>query len=218
MFDVKKELNKWLSDKGISRYIDEVEVQKSFEEHIVFPTPAIQQDEKEISEFIDYLQNEVGKQKKVLEIGLGYFGSTHFIFRHFFEQVITIEKEFDRVRAFVDNLYKYYDNNLDVEQSRFIHGFSYEPSTIYDISKLLDGKLVDMLFIDGHHTYESILSDFLIYKNFLRKDGYLVMHDYLWPFKDYEIKRFIDSLENEYDMKKIIHSKEQGIVILRRKK
>jgi len=28
----------------------------------------------------------------------------------------------------------------------------------------------------------------------------------------------IDSLENEYDMKKIIHSKEQGIVILRRKK
>ena len=46
MFDVKKELNKWLSDKAISKYIDEVEVQKSFEEHIVFPTPAIQQDEK----------------------------------------------------------------------------------------------------------------------------------------------------------------------------
>tara|TARA_Y100001937_G_scaffold126543_1_gene196073 strand:- start:1512 stop:2174 length:663 start_codon:yes stop_codon:yes gene_type:complete len=211
-------LEKWLSDKAPKkyRYVDNILVRKSHSKGYVFPTAGIQQNKKEIHELIEYIVDNISNKGKCLEIGLGHFGSTHFIFREIFDEVITIEKDFPRVRLFVDNLLKY-DEEYDLDGSRFVHGYSYEPSTVYKVEKILDDNLLDMLFIDGNHSYEDILTDYLIYKNFLKPDGYLVVHDYMWPFKDYEIKRFIDSLEDEYNMHKIVHSEEQGIVVMRRK-
>jgi cephalosporin hydroxylase len=211
------DLRLWLSDKGVVDFINEEKMVANSVDGLVYPTQAIQQNEEEIFEFINYIHNNVNERDIILEIGLGYFGSTHFIFRYFFDMVITIEKDFNRIRTFNDNLHKFYNNKVDIYKSRFIHNKSYEPSSIYKLAKLLDGKKVDMLFIDGFHSYEAILTDFLIYKNFLKPDGYLVFHDYLWPHKDYELKKFIDSLETEYNLHKILHSKEQGIVIARSK-
>mgnify|MGYP001205516727 FL=1 len=212
-------LEKWLSDKAPKkyRYVDNISVKTSHEDGYAFPTAGIQQNKEEIHEFINYVIENIEEKKKCLEIGLGHFGSTHFIFRELFDEVITIEKDFSRVRLFVDNLIKY-DENYNLNNSRFVHGYSYEPSTIHKVEQILGDNLLDMLFIDGNHSYQDILTDYLIYKNFLKPGGYLVVHDYMWPFNDYEIKRFIDSLKGKYDIHKIIHSKEQGIVVLRRKK
>ena len=50
--------------------------------------------------------------------------------------MITIEKDFSRVRLFVDNLIKY-DENYNLNNSRFVHGYSYEPSTIHKVEQIL---------------------------------------------------------------------------------
>lgn len=47
------------------------------------------------------------------------------------------------------------------------------------ISSLSDLK-IDILFLDGDHSYDAVLNDFTNYFPLLRKDGYLLMHDVGW--------------------------------------
>ncbi len=49
---------------------------------------------------------------------------------------------------------------------------------------------VDMLFIDGEHSYKGVSHDYYKFQKFVKKGGYIVFHDY--EFKD--IKNFCDSL------------------------
>ncbi len=39
---------------------------------------------------------------------------------------------------------------------------------------------IDLLFIDGDHSYDSVRSDWQIYKTFLKSGSIVVFHDYAW--------------------------------------
>ena len=112
-----------------------------------------------------------------MEIGLGYYGSTHFLWRQLFNKVITIEKSLDRIRDFGTNLRSYYGEwVLGDGKSAFIYGLSSEPQTVEKVYDLLvDG--IDILFIDGDHKYGSVLSDYLLYSPLVRKGGIVAFHD-----------------------------------------
>jgi predicted O-methyltransferase YrrM len=45
------------------------------------------------------------------------------------------------------------------------------------LTEILNGRKVDLLFIDGDHTYEGCLADFNGYKHFVSEDGLIVFHD-----------------------------------------
>lgn len=169
------ELDKWVSDKGNGGYV-----------HIDYnPYPAvhnshlneevgIQQNKEELIKFIDVLLNS--NTKKCLEIGLGFFGSTHFLWRQFYENVITIEKNFERIREFGRNMKKYYgDWVLNDGRSLFFVGFSNDEKIIADVYSKVDE--VDLLFIDGNHSYQSVLCDFLLYYPLVKKGGIIAFHD-----------------------------------------
>ena len=62
-------------------------------------------------------------------------------------------------------------------KSSFIFGSSHDPSSVEKLEKILKGKKLDLLFIDGDHNYKSVLSDWLLYKEFVVKGGIIAFDD-----------------------------------------
>jgi len=57
------------------------------------------------------------------------------------------------------------------------------PQTIAQVRALLRGKPLDLLFIDGDHTYEGVKADFTNYSPLVRKGGLIVFHDIVADFR-----------------------------------
>jgi predicted O-methyltransferase YrrM len=47
------------------------------------------------------------------------------------------------------------------------------------LAKILHGRKIDLLIIDGDHSFEGVERDFLMYKQFVRKKGLIALHDIL---------------------------------------
>jgi|TARA_Y100000310_G_scaffold74520_1_gene70747 cephalosporin hydroxylase len=213
--NIIQELDKWVSDKGSVGYT-EGEDGYTINYSGTKPIEGIQQNRNEIKEFVEYL-NDGYNNGTILEIGLGYYGSTHFLWRMIFDKVITIENKNDRIREFGLNIQKYYGKwILDDGKSYFIHGNSNDPKTIINLYELTNE--VDIIFIDALHSYESVLTDWLVYSPRVKKGGIVAFHDCEKRFPNRKgVAEFIDDLESgnidgkKYKMNKIVHSTEQGI-------
>jgi cephalosporin hydroxylase len=64
----------------------------------------------------------------------------------------------------------------DVEL-RMIEGSSHSRRTRGRLERLLKARPIDVLFIDGDHTYEGALRDFELYSPFVRPGGLIAFHD-----------------------------------------
>lgn len=169
------ELDKWVSDKGSGGFIkSNHDPYYAVHHNHLNEESGIQQNREELNIFIDVLLKY--DTKNCLEIGLGFFGSTHFLWRHIYDKVITIEKNFERIREFGRNTKKFYgDWILNDGRSQFFVGYSNDEKIIADVySKVED---LDFLFIDGNHSYESVLCDFLLYYPLVKKGGIIGFHD-----------------------------------------
>lgn len=58
-----------------------------------------------------------------------------------------------------------------------IRGDSRTPQTLARVRSLLRGHRLDLLFIDGDHSYEGVKSDFANYSPLVRPGGLIVLHD-----------------------------------------
>ena len=174
----------------------------------------IQQVKSEIYKFIDLILKK-RKIRNCLEIGLGSYGSTHFLWRLIFKKTITIEHQKDRVFRFTENMNKFHNkfvfNDL---KSKFIFGFSHDTSSVEKVDKVLNGEKLDLLFIDGDHAYKSVLCDWLIYENFVAKDGIVAFHDCIGKGDSNGVPKFLKKIklfDNKIKLNKIIDSKNFGI-------
>ena len=211
---IKSILDRWVLSVGTGKYqpkdhVDDLDNSFSISENF-----GIQQVRTEIHKFIDVLLKKK-KLKNCLEIGLGTYGSTHFLWRLMFEKTITIEHQKDRVYKFRDNMSKFHRKFVFKDlKSRFIFGLSHDTSSVEKVDKLLNGKKLDLLFIDGDHTYKSVLCDWLIYKNFVSKGGIVAFHDCIGNDDGYGVPRFlkkINSFDSKIKLLKIVDSKNFGI-------
>jgi cephalosporin hydroxylase len=88
--------------------------------------------------------------------------------------LICQNREFSYAERRAD-LYKLFarpDQRLDV-----LRLDSHEPQTIARISELLEGMPLDLLFIDGDHTYEGVCRDFQMYGPLVANGGMIAFHD-----------------------------------------
>lgn len=89
---------------------------------------------------------------------------------------------------------------------------SHEKSTLQKIEKILNGEKLDFLFIDGDHTYEGVKRDFNLYKNLVKKGGFIGFHDIakhtLHP--ECKVDVFWQELKKKYKFKEIVENKNQG--------
>ena len=211
---IRSKLDNWVSRVGTGRYqpsnyVDDIDTTFSLSENF-----GIQQVRTEIYQFIDILLKQK-KAKNCLEIGLGLYGSTHFLWRLIFEKIITIEHQKDRIFRFTENMNKFHKKFvLNDLKSRFIFGLSHDAANVEKIDKILDGEKLDLLFIDGDHNYKNVLCDWLLYKNFVEKGGIIAFHDCIANDDSYGVPKLLKKInlfDNRIKLKKIIDSKNFGI-------
>jgi len=213
--DIMRHLDDWVSRHGDVNYVDpDFEPMKNFS---IPPDNGIQQERREIETFVGLLLKK-GLNGMVLEIGLGYFGSTHFLWRLLFDRVVTIEKNHDRIRAFGRYTQDYYGKwVLDDGCSSFVIGLSYEPDTVAKVYKCVEGQ-IDMLFIDGDHAYSSVLTDWLLYHDLVRPGGIIALHDSVLTMPGYYgVPALLEQLRagkidgKNREIRNIVFSKNLGI-------
>ncbi|HVU60360.1 MAG TPA: class I SAM-dependent methyltransferase [Mycobacteriales bacterium] len=59
----------------------------------------------------------------------------------------------------------------------YLNGSTTDPKTLAAVERLLGGELLDLLFIDGDHSFEGVRSDFLTYRHLVRPGGIIAFHD-----------------------------------------
>ena len=67
---------------------------------------------------------------------------------------------------------------------RIIDGDSTAPASVELFRAALGGRKLDLLLIDGDHTFEGVKSDFELYSGFIRPGGVIAFHDIQPGFED----------------------------------
>jgi cephalosporin hydroxylase len=58
-----------------------------------------------------------------------------------------------------------------------VHGDSHAPETPERVREILGDRKIDLLFIDGDHTYDGVRQDYLMYSPLVRSGGLIAFHD-----------------------------------------
>ncbi len=129
---------------------------------------------REIEGAIAYLQRELNDKSpcRVCEIGTEH-GGTNLLLGHALSNVELLFGV-DLYVKHAPNLHAFKPRNQELH---LVNGSSYAPPTVERVAQLLNGRLFDVLFIDGDHHYEGVKQDFLCYRQFVREGGYLLFHD-----------------------------------------
>ena len=143
-----------------------------------------------------------GKDINILEIGVAKGMST----RAFLEGAAKREenKKLGKVNLYgidINNVYK----NINAPNKGTNWTFINHDSTTYpwDIE-------LDVLFIDGCHSYEISKSDYLRYSPFVKKGGLIYMHDVAHP--RFGVKKTWKEIENEKKVILLLNATGLGVI------
>jgi predicted O-methyltransferase YrrM len=106
------------------------------------------------------------------------------------------------------------------QRSDFIRADSHDPATVNEVKRVLQGNLVDVLFIDGDHSYEGVKRDFDLYSKLLRRGGLVFFHDIVHhpSTADCHVDRLWNDLRQRYESREFVENADQrwgGIGLIR---
>lgn len=104
-------------------------------------------------------------------------------YQYFKKDNLSIEKTKKNLNYFK----KFYDNHSKLN---LIQGNSYFDETESKVRSIIKDKEMDILFIDGDHTYDGVKNDFERYNKYVKKNGYVIFDDYHHPI----IQKYVDEL------------------------
>jgi predicted O-methyltransferase YrrM len=141
--------------------------------------------EDEILPFLEFATRHLGSSGMVtfMEIGLAFGGNFTLMgncLKACAPEVLGIGVDFP-----VKKRWKNLDFNLEQALLRYDPHFAYElivgksrtRETADKVNEILCGTKLDLLFIDGDHTYRGCKGDFDLYQKIVRKNGLIVFHD-----------------------------------------
>ncbi len=125
---------------------------------------------EEIRSAVEYLNT--ASPRRLCEIGTDYGGTSCLLARTVptAELLICVDlfvKNWPRLKALCGPR----------TELRAVHGSSTSSRALARVERILAGRELDVLFIDGDHTYEGVRRDYLRYRRFLRQGGFVVFHD-----------------------------------------
>jgi predicted O-methyltransferase YrrM len=95
---------------------------------------------------------------------------------------------------------------------------SHRASTLEETRRLLSGRQIDLLFIDGDHSYEGVKKDWEMYSPLVRSGGLIVFHDVAGNYGETQVKAFWDTIKTSYPHKEYMAHPEglYGIGVLQK--
>jgi cephalosporin hydroxylase len=82
---------------------------------------------------------------------------------------------------------------------------SHHRETQSRVSELLKGRQVDLLFIDGDHSYAGVRADFEMYSPFVCPGGVVAFHDIAVQPPPSDVARFWNEIKLSYRYKELLH-------------
>jgi len=188
------------------------EIEKAFSEanKFRFLIPSIRPAQIE-SEFIKFSKILKSKNvKNILEIGTGSGGTLYLFSQLSDKKAKIISVDLMHPRWKID----FYTKLILPSQKLFlVGGNSHRIQTLNKIKKILKNQKLDLLFIDGDHSYKGVKSDFEMYKNLVKKGGVIAFHDiaasYIINPEWAGVNEFWNEVKNKYEAIEIIESKKQ---------
>jgi predicted O-methyltransferase YrrM len=168
--------------------------------------------ESEILALLDWVAES--SPRSVCEIGTAMGGTTYLLGQSLpsVERLVGVDlhvRRQHRLRFF----------SRPGQQLAFFDGSSYAPDTVERVRKHLNGQKLDLLFIDGDHSYGGVTSDFASYRELVRDGGIVVCHDIVedhttrygirTPRHTGGVPRFWKQLKPSYSHKEFVDSPEQ---------
>jgi cephalosporin hydroxylase len=151
---------------------------KTIEEYLAFTqrhlgTGSIQR-VREIEGALWFLQEKLKDKAPlhVCEIGTEY-GGTNLLLGHALPNVELLIGV-DLWVKHAPQLHAFKPKNQELH---LVNGSSYAHKTVEGVAELLNGRLLEVLFIDGDHRYEGVKNDFLLYRQFVCEGGFILLHD-----------------------------------------
>lgn len=133
---------------------------------------AASQRRAEILEFLERVERL--RPKRVCEIGTAGGGTLY---------LLTRVAEPDAVLVYVDLSVSWFSARARARLARLeqrvvgVEGDSHDPATRDRVSDVLGGEPLDVLFIDGDHSYDGVRADFDLYAPLVRPGGIVALHD-----------------------------------------
>lgn len=161
----------------------------------VMPNKHLMQSYEELMDFCAVVEKLTPKAI-CLEIGM-YRGGTHFLWAQYFSRVISLEvnPEFCKEARQVMNACNIQKNVT----SAIINACAHSPQGREEVTTILENMPVDMLFIDGDHTYESSKADFESHHARVREGGIIAFHDAGSPQHMPGVYQAIEEIEQNRD-------------------
>jgi len=110
-----------------------------------------------------------------------------------------------------------------------INADSHSQDTIKHVMELLDGNKLDLLLIDGDHSYEGVKKDFFNYSPLVGKGGWIIFHDIIPDYRTRygirttswtgEVPKFWNQIKRDYSHFEIVDDPNQdgyGIGVLKK--
>lgn len=112
------------------------------------------------------------KPRSIVELGTGEGGTTLL-----FANAVPSVSRVVGVSLFVTNRARLSMLHPEGVALELIDGSSYNPQTIAAVKRALRGRPIDLLFIDGDHTFAGALLDFRSYRSLVMPGGLIAFHD-----------------------------------------
>ena len=159
---------------------------------------------------------ETIKPRRVLEIGTAHGGTFFLLSRaaHPDAQLISVDLPGGRFGGGYSKWKTAVFRGLLLpgQTAHFIRANSHDARSLQQVKTALAGEPLDLLFIDGDHSYEGVKQDFLLYRNLVRPGGMIAFHDVAVhpPHKQCEVDRLWAEVSREYPAMEFIEDREQG--------
>jgi cephalosporin hydroxylase len=170
--DLKRAGRWWFAPDGRRAHDERLRICATDEDYYAFSShlgEGAAQIKQEILPFIDIVRGL--EPRWVCEIGTSFGGTTFML-----SKMLPRDTQLIGIDLFVRNRIQL----RHFARPRRIHlldGASAEPRTINRVKGLLGSEKLDVLFIDGDHTYQGVSSDFLAYRALVRDGGLIAFHD-----------------------------------------
>jgi predicted O-methyltransferase YrrM len=94
----------------------------------------------------------------------------------------------------------------DQQKMQLFRGDSHKPEMLEALERVLDGRKIDLLMIDGDHTYEGVKQDWDTYSPLVKSGGIVIFHDIVEHFwlPDCRVDKLWNELKSQYETEEFI--------------